>query len=195
METTHYPSKASLLMNRASEKLSIALRHVAFAVGWKLYELFVFRPAYAMYNAECDVIHHRCAYQHYEYSDQDRVNFVWDAWAFRRGWIQGFFSPQVEICSSFTAERLGHPGLVKLYPHVGRPENPQDPETWYLDCPRTLVLRDLSGRFECRVAHSLAWTPRSLTRALDTPIAQAFCKFHFGANAYLGDVEVGSTEV
>ena len=58
-----------------------------------------------------------------------------------------------------------------------------------------LFLRDLAGQVTLRIDPPTAWTHESLTAAVESEVAKEFAAEHFGADAYLGGLWVGSSEV
>ncbi|CAB3753985.1 hypothetical protein [Paraburkholderia humisilvae] len=187
MQSTHSHRKSSPRIDAPIDRLKAAVVQVAFAVRWKLHEIFSFRPAYAFDQAQYTVA---CGHEaDFIQAGINEARFAWDIRRFMQGWIEGFFKPSLHIDLSFTHARLRHPVQVKHDPHIAD----FDESALYVSMP--LTLRDLSGRFECRIARPMQWSPEKLLCALSTPVAQAFCKHHFGADAYLGHECIGSTEV
>ncbi|CAB3740225.1 hypothetical protein LMG22037_06372 [Paraburkholderia phenoliruptrix] len=58
-----------------------------------------------------------------------------------------------------------------------------------------LFLRSLAGQVTLRIDPTTPWTHESLVAAVESEAAKAFASEHFGADAYLGGLWVGSSEV
>ena len=162
----------------------------AFAIRWHLYELFVFRPSYAWDRAQMSVAFGHEADFHAGF---DTTGLVLDARRFVRGALQGFFGRHVD--PTFTARHFGNTHAVKIPPGIlVNIAHPTDPERLLVHERSPLILRDLSGRYQLRL-RSDHWTPARLYCATHGPAALAFSRHHFGADAFLGGMWIGSTEV
>lgn len=82
--------------------------------------------------------------------------------------------------------------MLKL---IARPINPQEPDLLAGNERESLIVRDLAGTKRMEIPTATDWTHITLEQACTSPAVQAFIAEHGGADAFLGDVWIGSTEV
>jgi hypothetical protein len=82
--------------------------------------------------------------------------------------------------------------MLKL---IARPTNTNEPDLLDGNERKPLIVRDLAGTDRIEIPTATGWTHDALEQASTSPAVKAFIANHGGADAYLGDVWIGSTEV